>query len=125
MKLVENTESRVHNLGGHCILMPGVNQVDDEAWGRAAEIAVVRHYVSVGVFVVEDAAAPAPGESLLKGMSKSKAALLVAKTFDVRQLKAWLEAEGRGTVRSALESQLDAINGMRVEKKADEKKDNE
>ena len=117
-------------------LMPGMNEVDPEAWamwtgdGRAAskgadgkpagldwQVAVK----NVEVIKIEVEAADESGQSIVKVVSASDFAelkaddsiTLVKETFVVSMLDAWAEAEKQGkdrtTVQNAIEAQIELL----------------
>lgn len=109
--LVENTEARIHNLGGHCILMPGHNEVDEAAWKKALEIELVRDFVRLGVLKTKATAPAAPGaQTTIAAMKAPEAVEVVKKTVDKELLERWYAEDQRKGVLSAIEEQLEAIS---------------
>lgn len=108
--LVENTENRIHNLGGHCILMPGHNEVDEAAWKKAQEIELVRDYVRLGVLKPKATAPAAPGaQTTIATMKAGEAIEVVKKTVDKELLERWYAEDQRKGVLDAIEKQLEAV----------------
>ena len=112
--VVENTESRVISIGGVELkpdhqwkdtLLPGVNEVDEEAWKKALAVPAVRALVKEGKLK------PEPGKradaTALEDVDDALS--LIAKTVDRSLLEAWARREKRPQVRDAIEAQLKAI----------------
>jgi hypothetical protein len=103
MPLVKNNEARVHNLGGHLTLGPGVNNPDPKAWAEAKKIKLVQHHLEEGTFEELDV-------KDLAQVSEKRAAKLVADTVDRELLKSWAASEKREKVKAAIVKQLEKIN---------------
>jgi hypothetical protein len=107
--LVENTQPRIHNLGGHCTLMPGINEVEEAAWKEALKIELVRDLVRLGVLKPQAPAAPVAGAQGLAAMKVPEAIATVKKTVDKDLLEKWYADEQRKGVLEAIEEQLEEI----------------
>lgn len=115
--LVKNNEARIHNLGDIVTLVPGVNDVPEEAWKKAQEIFLVRHFLQAKVFEeVHDAhGAPInkvePGTGLvdINTVPKGQALEIVGTTFDRTLLTSWRSSAKDSDVTKAIESQLERI----------------
>lgn len=109
--LVENTENRIHNLGGHCVLMPGHNEVDETAWKKALEIELVRDLVRMGVLKPKVTPPAATGaQTTIAAMKATEAIEVVKKTVDKDLLERWYAEDQRKGVLDAIEKQLEAVN---------------
>jgi hypothetical protein len=107
--LIENIEARIHNLGGHCILLPGINEVDEAAWKEALKIELVRDFVRLGVLKPQTPAAGAQESAGLAAMKAPEAIAVVKKTVDRDLLEKWYADEQRKGVLEAIEAQLEEI----------------
>lgn len=105
--IVENIAARVISLGltkGKDVdLMPGVNDIPDDAWREAETHPAVKGMIADGTLRVQ------PGRVDLARMKPEEAAALVAKTFDRKTLEGWASQEKRAPVSRAIEDQLAAI----------------
>ena len=116
---VKNNETRVHVLGGSgdagVRLIPGVNEVDDEAWKKATEKPgpALKHLLDKKVLEVvgesepTGAAKPATTSQDLSGYDVAKAKDIIADTFDRDTLTKWRRAEKRKEVQTMLDDQLE------------------
>lgn len=103
MPLVKNNEARVHNLGGHLTLGPGVNNPDPKAWAEAKKIKLVQHHLEEGTFEELDV-------KDLAQVSEKRAVKLVSDTVDRELLKTFAATEKREKVKAAIAKQLEKIN---------------
>jgi hypothetical protein len=107
--LVDNTEARIHNLGGHCILLPGINEVDEAAWKEALKIELVRDFVRLGLLKPQAPAAGTQDAAGLAAMKAPEAIATVKKTVDKDLLEKWYADEQRKGVLEVIEAQLEEI----------------
>lgn len=113
-----SSEARVHTIAyaygssaaGHNVkpltfrLLPGLNEVNADAWAQAKKLVVVQHYVRTGAF--KEVVTKAAG---LRGLSAEEAIDMVKQTLDRSLLKEWKGAETREAVISAIELQIDEV----------------
>lgn len=123
MMLVKNNEARVHNLGDHVILRPGINEVPKDKFEEACEIELVKHYLDEGTIEVVKptaaataAAGASPGTTgsapavRLQDFKAGEAIALVEETFDLDLLQKWSAEQQSKTVATAIEKQIELIN---------------
>jgi len=84
-------------------LLPGLNEVDAEAWEQAEKIPLVQHYLESGVFKVTRSA-PEIGK-----YQQREALDLVRRTVDRSLLEKWASADRRRPVQDAIDLQLKSI----------------
>lgn len=123
---ITNHLPRVHAIADLCVLRPGANLVDADAWAKAKALPLVRHHVEAGDLsegegeIDSEASGTEIAADALAGLNVKKATELVASTTDVRALRAWAEVETRATVKKAIALQLETIN---AHEKADDAED--
>lgn len=114
-----NNEARVHTIGyGYARtaggagkkamtirLLPGLNEVNAQAWEEAKKLKVVAWHVKKGNF--QEVVTKAAG---LRGMSSDDAIDLIGKTLDRELLRKWKSEETREAVITALELQIDEVS---------------
>lgn len=115
--ILKNNAPRVHQLGlpskgqKALVLLPGINpNVDEAAWEKAKEIALVQHYLKTKEIEVVDVEGAKAGEELdVNSLSVAAATKLIGDTFDRAVLEGWKKkAEKRG-VQVAIDNQLKLI----------------
>lgn len=112
--LIRYNKPNVHHVGDTA-LMPGVNQVDSDAfesWKKLkafAALLVKQPGERSPVIELVDAPAAAKTEEIvdLSKMSAKDANAIIEETLDTALLKKWLEVEKRKGVKETLEAQLE------------------
>jgi hypothetical protein len=115
--VLKNNAPRVHQLGlpskgqKALVLLPGINpNVDEAAWEKAKEIALVQHYLKTKEIEVMDLEGAKAGEKLdINGLSVAAATKLIGDTFDRAALEDWKKAAEKRGVQSAIEKQLELL----------------
>lgn len=87
-------------------LLPGLNEVNADAWAAAKKLPVVAHLVKTRAFVEVQLKADAG----IAKLSASDAIGIVKATLDREKLQEWLRAESRDPVKNALEDQIDKVS---------------
>ena len=119
--LVNNMEDRLHNLGNHITLKPGVNEVPADKWAEVMKITLIKdHYVAKGIFkIIEENASI---ENPLLGLNTVKAIEMVQDTYEPALLESWLANDAikkRSRVVEAINLQLEMIALKTAPKEAD------
>jgi hypothetical protein len=136
MAMVRNNTARVIGLGGAANLLPGVNEVDDEAWKKAQTVALkalltkqegedkpALELVSSAEATTATTAGATTGTTdtggtgTLSSKNVTDAKALVAETYDRKLLERWRTEETRHTVQQAIDEQLAKLQLSESEKK--------
>lgn len=125
--LLEHTQPRVFRIGG-LVLLPGVNEVDSEAWLKAKKHPFIESAFDDGDLRwvpgrgPDDVKAKQPVEAYpLKGMPVKTAIAVVKKTPSIAVLEGWKKVETKKEILSAISAQIEEIG--KVEEDEDEKKE--
>lgn len=104
MRVMNNTK-QIMNLGGHVILLPGLNaNVDREAFEKATQIKLVQWHIEQGNL------GPADGDEEDPTKVPEPAALkMIGQTIQVDFLQAWASREKRARVSEALGRRLELL----------------
>ena len=102
MVIVKNNAPSLHGLAGICRLMPGANEVEDEAWEKVKDFRAVKRRLESGEYEVLQGKSDG-----IKGFTAKKAAELVKETYDMSLLEKWDSEETRPSVRKALKEQIE------------------
>ena len=91
------------------VLDPGANRLSDEDWQRLSGISYVRTLLDQGLLraesVPEQEEADAPeNPRSLKGVKKAEVERLVKECTSLKQLRMWLDSDGRKTTRELIEA---------------------
>lgn len=119
--LVKNNEARVHKIGNHCKLGPGINMVKDAEWAKARKIPTVQFYLengspsSGGKKILEEVKTRA-GKSDFTSFTDSQQADMVADCFDLDLLNEWGQV-AKGKVSKVIDAKI-----VEMKKKLEEKK---
>jgi len=96
------------------VLDPGANRLSDEDWQRLSGISYVQSLLAQGLLRTESVPeqeeldAPEHARSL-KGLKKSEVERLVKECTSLKQLRQWLDSDGRKTTRELIEARAAEI----------------
>lgn len=135
MKLILSKKASLIHVAGTNIV-PGLNQISDEAWAAAKQQFLIKHLLTEGTLVdrspaplspQEEAAqaglaaqfanaqeagrAPAPTARAteLAALNVERATALIKETLDERLLLRWSKEDGRVGIQLAIKKQIEAI----------------
>lgn len=104
MRVMNNTK-QIMNLGGHVILLPGLNaNVDAEAFAEAAKIKLVQWHIDQGNIGPDESAEEDPTK-----VPEQAALKMIGQTIQVDFLQAWASREKRERVSAALGRRLELL----------------
>jgi hypothetical protein len=120
MKVVTNTEARVHilavNDGQDLVFKPGANALSEEqaaAWEELkASHHLVQHHLKAGTFTEEDL-----GGSVAEELPLDEALKLASETLDVELLEKMKASEKRPQVLAVIGAQLEQLGPTEAQKK--------
>ena len=137
--LVEWTQARVYSIWTNAktvpgappaakletTLVPGINEVDDEMWGRIAQHPNVKHYLEAGDLKVQNPPKDGPDRKKnAKGLLQYQiieAKKLVRQTYDKQLLLEWKENDTRAGITSEIDRQITKIDATARPKTEEEK----
>ncbi len=118
MPIIENKRKSVNRISGR-FLAPGYNTVTDQELEIMAGNRHFKAQVKLGILAVVDSVpeeeetghlnlgtAQAPSAKDVENLSVKDKTALVEKSTDADQLKVWLKADARKTVKAAIEDRL-------------------
>lgn len=88
------------------VLLPGNNEVPNEAWAVIGQDAEVQRMIDEGVLVV---VLGPDKKATLSQMALSQARKIIKDTLDVDLLTSWLKTETRKDVVDAIQAQVDSL----------------
>lgn len=97
--ILQNTTAWILHAPGIPAIIPGANDVSDDAWRKAKSNPVISGWVESGWIKEQEAQS-------LAGLKANEAIALVKDTFSMELLGKWLEEEQRKTVIEAIEAQM-------------------
>ena len=105
-----------HRLRKRLKLMPGVNEVDEDAWKKATASPAAASLVKDRTLIVDGPAptvvveqTPPPSKHVGVPGNVGDAKLLIGGTEDMDQLESWAGSETRSTVLTAIDSRIEAL----------------